>query len=446
MAVAPRMRDCLKECIDKTYEKLAKSEPISGWTLYNGREKYLICGIDEHILIQALAKGAPLEQRDIYVLDIGAGDFQWCKALVKFINRNEAFPITKRVHVIGVRGEPYEGVQVVEKERCILYRIGALKVEDITTELIRNGLEGIHLDLVVSRWAIRHLVNPVETVKAVFDLLRPRGGVFLFDGFFFLKPREKLNKVNVYQRMVQLLLQSKVDFLARKFREDSSVDHFILQRSDERTFKLDLVCEGITRLDDSSKPKGGLDSKVVVHFSGLKERKCFSEVELPHIFYGNRALHDWLKAAHLIPSHLDWGPLKCKDQFPLHEAILKNQIDRVATYVGRDADLKRVDRRFNTAVHIAIEKNRLQILELLLRARVPLEGKNSKWETPLELAIFQENFRAIELLIEGGVAISENEAKQLKKLKLSHLLTGSLEADGSGRVEDSIKKRRRGWV
>src|SRR3990167_8095058 len=119
-----------------------------------------------------------------YVLDVGAGDFSWGKALVRYINKENLSPKIK-VHIVSVTGEKYKGVDIQEIGSCKQYNIGAFNIEnieDIFSKSKEIGLKDVKFDWIVSRYTFIHLVDPAGTFSQCYDLLKP-GGFISMDAF-----------------------------------------------------------------------------------------------------------------------------------------------------------------------------------------------------------------------------------------------------------------------
>ena len=68
----------------------------------------------------------------------------------------------------------------------LFFKFNQFKIENISDELAKRGfnLEN-KVDLVVSNWTLRHLVDPFGTLKQIYGFLTPTGGKFLSNGFLF---------------------------------------------------------------------------------------------------------------------------------------------------------------------------------------------------------------------------------------------------------------------
>lgn len=96
--------------IDLAFNKL-KNQGFSDWGLQNGQDNYNIFVVSENYMLQHLINKYPT-QKDFYVLDVGAGNFQFAKNQAKFINTQIAkkiLPNDISVNFISIRGESNYG-------------------------------------------------------------------------------------------------------------------------------------------------------------------------------------------------------------------------------------------------------------------------------------------------------------------------------------------------
>lgn len=75
----------LKNLISRSFDTVSSNQ--KKW-LYNGSKYYCFLGIDPLSILQEKIKSKP-SQKDFYVLDIGAGQFDWGKTTAAKINANK---------------------------------------------------------------------------------------------------------------------------------------------------------------------------------------------------------------------------------------------------------------------------------------------------------------------------------------------------------------------
>lgn len=181
----------IQTAIDERFTKLAAKEK-SKWG-YNGRKVYELCAVNEHKLLANLIENNA-SQKDFYVIDIGAGDYQWVNAVADFINeqvRQKVLPNDIAVHVVGVGAEKCQTVEGKKSGNCFLYKYGQIKIEEIDDELSKKeSLRGKKFDLIVSSMTLRHLVDSVGTFSRIYYNLLQTNGYFFFSKFFFLYENE----------------------------------------------------------------------------------------------------------------------------------------------------------------------------------------------------------------------------------------------------------------
>jgi hypothetical protein len=304
--------------------KMTSLFTMQGW-LYNGASKYGICQIEEHALMKKIIKDAPKNKKDFYVLDIGAGNFQWIRSLESFINKQDDIPTDIKVHIIGLRGEPFQNAWysfipgIFKKSRCKLYLLGNFKIEELSKELKKHNLNlENEVDLMVTRWTSRHLADAVGTFVQELNLLRPKTGFFLFDGFFFLYQNETWPKIDANEHMVQLLQQTKAPFLMNPYDSGHSLNHFILQRSNASLCQLDMRYLSPHILSSGSN-HAQIASDCVSRFKESFQKTAIKEFmknnhhiyryvsiieqENARHYYGNQKLFDWLEKNKLFYSY-----------------------------------------------------------------------------------------------------------------------------------------------
>lgn len=233
--------DMLKHKIESCYTGLS-SQTSGGWN-YNGKQHYTIAGVEEEKLAHHIIISQP-DQKDFYFLDIGAGDFQWGDYLANYINnRKDIAEKDIKVHIIGIRGEQSLEPEESVKGKCIIYKLGAFKIEELESTFKAKGFDFKNkIDLIVSSWAFRHLVDPVGTLVQAYNHLRPDTGLFFFDGFFFGYDTQKdaLEGMVPYLNMSTLLLDTKAPFLIDPDNGGRAINQFILKRVGEALLELPL--------------------------------------------------------------------------------------------------------------------------------------------------------------------------------------------------------------
>lgn len=296
--------------IDAIFQDLSR-QTKSGWGLFNGdlnvdrQNDYLFCAAYKaKEMITQLIQEAPSDQKDFYILDVGAGEFGWGEVVANHLNKQSDLRKDIQIHILGVRGERFTGEPVIEKGRCKLYRMGAFKVEEIADQFRKHKLDVDNkIDFAISHWCLRHLVDPVGTFEQIYNLLRPQKGMALLDGFRY--GIEKNDRA-VYGSMVQLFLDTTAPFLASGFRAFNTLNHFLLRRPDDSPCRLPLE---YTELKETNDPQ--VSSGVVTIFKRKKEEDAvfLREYEM----MGDPDLHAWVQKHELLAQFgPKWVPLKAE--------------------------------------------------------------------------------------------------------------------------------------
>jgi SAM-dependent methyltransferase len=451
--------DSLKASIAEAFRKVACSYR-SAWGVFNGSSTYGMCGVNEHALMKKIIQQAPTDRKDFYVLDIGAGNFQWSKSMADFIDKQTDLPKDIKVHIIGVRGERYLGERVIETDRCKIYNLGAFKIEELVKQFEELGFDLENkIDFGGSQWCFRHLADPVGTAAQVHKLLR-KGGFFFVDGFFFLRNDETMESMedgNI--QMTQLFLDMKAPFLTRYSNILYSLNHFMLRKPDDSPCRLPMNYLGISYPGDSWQ----IGSERVTRFRREPQVGDLEGFNLPSSYYdmyGDKKMHDWLKENELLLNpNSAWKPLQDKDRHlaipPLHQAVQQENREKIEACLDRGDNINESDSMGNTPLHIAIQRKSYEFFTLLLSRGAQIElssgGKggtplheaaaldtegnfmqalldagarvNAKVldETPLDRAIEEKNLKAVEMLIKAGAKISKSNCKDLKNSAFASL-------------------------
>lgn len=282
----------LQDEIDREFHNIG-SLTSSTWT-YNGeRTSYDLLSIDEYALLKHLIQTGYPEQKSFYVLDIGAGNFAVNTHLLDCLTKDVSLPDDLEVHLLGVRGETlspqyqdadldssyaffkaHEPLQYRIKKagRFTQYDIGQCQIENLLEAFEALGEKGfpiksLHhkLDLCLSSFTFIHLIDAVGTFLQAYDLIRPKTGMMLSDGFYFSLPEEDDPKypgksdnylleaayldfdVKANINLYWLLNVIGAPFLVNGKTRSGSLNEFIIQKTDEAPLKLPLSYDGIKK-------------------------------------------------------------------------------------------------------------------------------------------------------------------------------------------------------
>ncbi len=409
--------DSLKIRIDMAFNHIVKNTS-SEWGYFNGGTHYDICEVDEHKLLDKIIEQAPKSKKVFRLLEIGAGNFQWSACLAKYIANKSSFHKDVTVEIYSVRGEKYLGDPVVKTDRCIQRFFGAFKVENLLDEFKRNGCELENsFDLIASRWCMRHLADPVGTFQQAMQLLS-KDGFFLGDGWFLLDDESHtLSKdANHNHPITQLFLDTKLPFITRFYDGLRSLNHFVLQRSNETPCALPWRYVGESFVGDGWQ----VGSSNVTRFVREPQKEDSEAFETPgnqfsNYVYGDKKLHEWLKQNALFCSpNTVWRSLKKKNEglgIPELHSKIKNCSLEEFREVIEDCryDINESDLSGCTPLHIAVKFGAYDKLELLLKKQANVTLADGEDYTPLHLAaIHDKDGKFIQALIKHGANIDED--------------------------------------
>lgn len=435
--------------IDASFDKLTKVNR-SDWGLYNGDISYNMCGINDCQLIKHKIL-ASVDQQDFYILDVGAGEFEWCEHVAHFINQDKDLPKEMKIHIIGVRGETYRGASSYIKGNCTIHRFGAFKAEEMLNAFEQRGLNLENkIDYCISRWSMRHTADPVGSFLQILNGLMKAQALLVMDGFYFkfhdsnFGMNEKIGNSN----MLQLLLDTKSKFLIHPFKKNHSLNQFILQKSNDSLCKLPL-----TYHDNSSIPsikfemnssesqdlmaRSSLDigSKNIVVFKRHVPRDSYPIPKSSLSLYGDYELYKMLKDANVLIRPLSWKPIQEEDvlkidkklikqgQTPLHLAVESENLLQIDLLLSHEVEINCADSFGKTPLHIAAFIDRAgDITKKLLAAGASVSAQDYKGFTPLRYAIEAENATMIRLLIENGAKTTPEDALAIQGTRLESVV------------------------
>lgn len=371
---------------DRAFESV-NSDTVSNWR-YNGATQYNMLGIEEQKLIKKIIQNAAKEQKDFYLLDIGSGNFQWGKAVVRYINEQKDLPEDIKVHVIGVRGEGGDSTKE-EIGKCKLYELTSFKIENLYQEFEKNGLFlEKKLDFAISRWCFRHLVDPLGTFVQVHDLLRPGSGTFIADGFFSIDRTDEKERWGDQApwEMLDLLVKTKAPFLLDDYDQSCSIVEFILQRPNENPCQLDMKYIDLAGVGFHSQ-----ESKFVTIFDKGKEKYgedyFHYNSDRTRTLYGDKKIYDWLRKDDLIGYEIKFGMAskECdsfQERFKLHQAVIEGDLGSLEQLIKDGFDIDEGDLEGYTPLHLAIKHKQFECFAFLLKQganqHIPSSEKRTK--------------------------------------------------------------------
>jgi hypothetical protein len=427
------------ENITKVFNHLVNQ--TEGCWAANGDISYDICGIDEKKLIQTMIKQVPVSQKEFYILDIGAGNFQMGKAIANALNKDDSLPSDMTVHIINVRGEHYEGPKLEESKHCKVHNLGGFKVEELERELEKEfgfSLKN-QVDVAFSNMCFFHLVDPVGTFTQTMNSLKPERGLLMIDGFYFLFENETWESISQNRRisddhMITLLNATQAPFLISPSggRGLMPICNFVIRRSDNQPCRLPMSYLTNEPAIGNTDNNIYIGSCSVTKFTSAlpptdRIGTLNSEVFYSNILYGDRALYNWIRKNELLPycgTSSKWQPLfKKEDDIFLSRSLslLKcSDLKQIESYLKEGIDINEMDSQGNTALHLAIKNNRLDIFKFLLDNGAAFDAANDEGFPPLHSAIkLEQGEEYVELLLRKGANPNQWNRKNQTPLRLA---------------------------
>lgn len=447
--------DEIQKAIDEQFNKLARS--TGNWNLYNGASEYLLANVKERLLIKKIIEEGykNRQQREFYLLDIGAGEFCWPDAMADYLNNELNVSDDVVIHIIGVRAEKNLKEQTFSKGKCRIYNFGEFKLENMIAEFDKHQLRlENQVDFIVTRACFQHLVDPVGTFAQAYELLRPQTGYFTFSDFsnFVINDVENNSMIKSNHSQISLmLLEANIDFLLFGSTREAYKNDFIIQKRNTEPCKINLSyshrsengkCDAassfatvFTPLDQDKRIF--LDEVIftrdndVWNGSDFYDKNIFKEdveedeIEPRRVYgmYGCKSMHEFFKQnKFLIEQNYNWYSIyeDKRDQvhsFKMHEAIIKADESEVLSCLDK-TNINESDYNGNTPVHLAIQGNHFEIFKLLLTHKPHLDLFNNDGRDALMEAIkCDKNGRYISALIAEGVSLNPGKRFYRDNLK-----------------------------
>ncbi len=400
----------VKEKITDCFQALAcRNELYWG---YKGASHYNMCGINEHQWLTAFIQQHNF-RNDFYVLDVGAGDFSFGRAVANTINQHITDGKLREnisVTIISLCGEQNPDQEEIQDGNCRLLNLGAFKIENLFEELqIRNLDVENKVDLIVSRWTFCHLIDPVGTFAQALSLLRPVTGLLCMDEFYFLYNDQPYDDQNI----IQLLFDANIPFIMKEknYLEMNEMHQFALKRKNADCFPLQLEYNSLKLINRSGEYRDVLEFKshYLENFQMNPSQLYKSSCEITGL-YGDQTLFEELKP-YIHEGPLENNPflknsdcdLYCLDTdrySQLCVSIELNQKEMFDRILQTDPlSVTFVDSDGNTPLHIAVKYDTLgYFIEKLIAAGVDTQHPNHMGLTPSYLAFINGNTKAEEHL------------------------------------------------
>jgi hypothetical protein len=206
-----------------------------------GKHFYNLMGLEDDKVIHEIVSREGSD-KDIYLIDVGSGEGAWGRQVVEFL-KNEFSESKKNFHIISMTGDRELEPKIEKDGNITYYQFDQFKVEDIAQELQKRGLNLTNkVDFIVSRWTLRHVVDPLGTVDQMYSLLKPGKGLLMANGFFIGDETGELHTTTSDDKW-KILASGNAKSL---FREGIGHDlgDFLLIRQDDRSLGLGVEYSG----------------------------------------------------------------------------------------------------------------------------------------------------------------------------------------------------------
>ncbi len=218
----------VQEAVDKAFEKNKKGKR---WTGKNGSSRYKLFGLNDDSVLKKLAFP---KKDEIYIIDVGCATGKWGRHAMDVLSKSKQYQKTKKIHIFSVTGGQ-ECKEVITCQGNVMhYQLNQFKIENIDEEFLKRGFDLKNkVDLIVSRWTLRHLVDPVGTLKRMYRLLTSQQGIIMSNGFWFALDSSK--KIQCFPKDNKGLLGVDSNSLFFRFYDDGQdLDDFLLMRNNNQ--------------------------------------------------------------------------------------------------------------------------------------------------------------------------------------------------------------------
>ena len=184
--------DALKEEIQASFEYIRRPNRRNDKWAFNGEGKTYYDYLNEYKLLKNLIQKEQMSDDSIFLLDIGAGEFQWGYSMSRLIEADPDIAPIHKINILSIRGEISNYPETEEFSKTILHNLGDFPIENLHDALISRGFPSdIQFQLIISRWCLTHLVDPLGTFLQAYRLLNQDSGLMLMDGFNFATSNTK---------------------------------------------------------------------------------------------------------------------------------------------------------------------------------------------------------------------------------------------------------------
>jgi 2-polyprenyl-3-methyl-5-hydroxy-6-metoxy-1,4-benzoquinol methylase len=214
--------------VDKAFKKVT-SASANSW-LYSGNPYYYLMNLNEDRLLEFMLQQEQAES-EFCVLDVGCSTSQWGdNAMWVLSSAGMENPI--RIFSVTGGSECEEATTTVGTVTHHVFN--NFKIENTDEELARRGHGGVKFQLIVSNWALRHLADPVGTLRRLYSLLSPGQGMLMSNGFLLSledSPEKILGFPGYRMENWDLVLGDKAVALFRPMNVGRDVGQFLILHS-----------------------------------------------------------------------------------------------------------------------------------------------------------------------------------------------------------------------
>lgn len=238
--------------------------------LYNGSSYYGLLDLDEDKMLHNLAF-ENLNKKDVYIIDVGCSRGNWGNHAMNILLEDEACKKSgKSFHIFSLTGGKECEEIILQEKHVTLYQFNQFKIENIDEELSKRGFNlKDNVDIIVSRWTLRHLVDPFGTLKRMYGLLTPAQGKLMSNGFLFMF--NDSDEIQAFPYIYNANILSTNNSIL--FKDDTAgrdVGHFLLMRSNKNELRIPLTYTN--KIGSTSWGHQNASGRVTIY----KKKPCFN--------------------------------------------------------------------------------------------------------------------------------------------------------------------------
>lgn len=240
----------VQAAVDSAFEYNKSAKP-GEWLRDGSYGYYGLLNIDEDALLKHIAN-ENTEEKDVYIIDVGCAQGGWGRNVLRTLEKESIKKTGKRFHIFSVTGGKECKELVEHKGHVTLYQLSNFKIENIDEEFSKRGFNLKNkVNLIVSHWTLRHLVDPFGTVKRLYSLLTPKHGMLMSNGFLF--SHDKNDEVQAFPAHnskdynANILMGTNAICLFRHWTCSRDVGEFLLVRTHQKELNIPLEYTGQTR-------------------------------------------------------------------------------------------------------------------------------------------------------------------------------------------------------